>query len=144
MRLNFLSVNKAATSDFRTLVSPETQCETAAAVTPANLAKSERECPASISSWIRSFSAIRRLSQLKQKVQLLNAYKYAKVRFMEKQKAVQLAGSAKALAELLGVSQSAVSQWSEELPQQRVWQLMVLRPEWFKIRIITDMSKKSI
>ena len=50
---------------------------------------------------------------------------------MKKRKALELAGSGKALAELLGVSQSAVSQWSEELPQQRVWQLKVLRPEWF-------------
>ena len=34
------------------------------------------------------------------------------------------------LAALLGISQSAISQW-EEIPLARLWQLKVLRPEWF-------------
>jgi hypothetical protein len=46
--------------------------------------------------------------------------------------AIELAGSPKALADLLGITPSAVSQWGEDLPQTRVWQLMVLRPAWFK------------
>ena len=37
-----------------------------------------------------------------------------------------------ALAEILGVSQSAVSQWGEDIPVLRVFQLKVLRPQWFK------------
>jgi predicted transcriptional regulator len=47
-------------------------------------------------------------------------------------KAIELAGSAKELAALLGVTQSAVSQWGEDLPKARVWQLMTLRPTWFE------------
>ena len=47
-------------------------------------------------------------------------------------KAIELAGSAKELAALLGVTQSAVSQWGEDLPKARVWQLMTLRPAWFE------------
>lgn len=35
------------------------------------------------------------------------------------------------LAELLGVSQSAISQWVE-IPTARLWQLKLLKPEWFK------------
>ena len=49
---------------------------------------------------------------------------------MTKDQAIKHMGSIKALAELLGVSQAAVSQW-KEIPQQRIWQLRVLRPEWF-------------
>lgn len=51
---------------------------------------------------------------------------------MKTSKAIELAGSAKALAELLGVTVSAVSQWKENLPQARVWQLQTLRPHWFE------------
>ena len=35
------------------------------------------------------------------------------------------------LAELLGISQSAISQW-KEIPTARLWQLKLLKPEWFK------------
>lgn len=51
---------------------------------------------------------------------------------MKTQDAISLAGNAKALADLLGISQSAVSQWDEEVPKPREWQLRVLRPHWFK------------
>jgi hypothetical protein len=51
---------------------------------------------------------------------------------MNKANAIRLAGSAAELAELFGLTQSAVSQWGEKLPQARVWQLMVLKPRWFK------------
>lgn len=51
---------------------------------------------------------------------------------MKTETALNLAGSPTALAEILGISLSAVSQWGENIPQQRVWQLRVLRPEWFK------------
>jgi len=50
---------------------------------------------------------------------------------MKTQTAIDLAGSASALAELLGITQSAISQWGEDIPQARVWQLRVLRPKWF-------------
>jgi hypothetical protein len=35
------------------------------------------------------------------------------------------------LAALLGISQSAISQW-EEIPKARLWQLKLLKPKWFK------------
>lgn len=50
---------------------------------------------------------------------------------METRKAIELAGSACALARLLGVRGSAVSQWGERVPKQREWQLRLLRPSWF-------------
>jgi len=49
---------------------------------------------------------------------------------IDKRSAIELAGSVTALARLLGVSKSAVSQW-RAIPQGRVWQLKCLRPEWF-------------
>jgi DNA-binding transcriptional regulator YdaS (Cro superfamily) len=52
---------------------------------------------------------------------------------METLTAIKLAGSRSALARLLNISQPAVSQWGVNLPQARVWQLKILRPEWFKI-----------
>lgn len=51
---------------------------------------------------------------------------------METQRAIQLAGSPKALAELFGITTAAVSQWGKELPEGRKWQLRVIRPEWFE------------
>lgn len=51
---------------------------------------------------------------------------------METRKAIEMAGSMTALAAMLGISVSAVSQWGEMIPEQREWQLRVLRPEWFK------------
>lgn len=50
---------------------------------------------------------------------------------METKKAIELAGSATLLASMLGITDSAVSQWGETIPESRVWQLRVLRPEWF-------------
>ena len=49
---------------------------------------------------------------------------------MDKQKAITLAGSQSELARLLGIHRTAVHQW-KKIPQGRVYQLMVLRPEWF-------------
>jgi hypothetical protein len=51
---------------------------------------------------------------------------------MNTQKAIELAGGSSALANLLGITPGAVSQWGNELPDRRIWQLRVLRPEWFK------------
>lgn len=36
-----------------------------------------------------------------------------------------------ALAAMLGITVSAVSQWGEMIPKQREWQLRVFWPEWF-------------
>jgi len=51
---------------------------------------------------------------------------------MTKQDAIQKAGSPQALADLLKLSRPAISQWGETIPQARIWQLMALRPEWFR------------
>lgn len=51
---------------------------------------------------------------------------------MKTQLAIEKAGSAKALAELLDITGGAISQWGENVPKLRVWQLKVLRPKWFK------------
>jgi hypothetical protein len=51
---------------------------------------------------------------------------------MKTETAIQQAGGPKALADLLGITPSAVSQWKEEIPEPREWQLRVLRPEWFR------------
>jgi predicted transcriptional regulator len=49
---------------------------------------------------------------------------------MTKEQLIKLAGSQTELAKLLGISQPAVSAW-KEVPQARIWQLKLLRPEWF-------------
>ena len=49
---------------------------------------------------------------------------------MDKQQAIKLAGSQSELARLLGISRGAVHQW-KTIPTGRLYQLMVLRPEWF-------------
>jgi len=49
---------------------------------------------------------------------------------MSKFEAIKLAGSTKKLAELLGISYAAIAQW-KDIPAMRLWQLKVLRPEWF-------------
>lgn len=51
---------------------------------------------------------------------------------MKTQQAIDHAGSARALADLLGITPSAISQWGEDVPTPRTWQLRVLRPDWFK------------
>jgi len=66
-------------------------------------------------------------------VYLKHGINYAKVKPMLKTKdAIELAGSAAKLAQLLGITQSAISQWGEDVPEPRYWQLRVLRPKWFK------------
>jgi DNA-binding transcriptional regulator YdaS (Cro superfamily) len=49
---------------------------------------------------------------------------------MDKQKFIALAGSQSELARLLGIKQPSVAQW-KTVPQARIWQLMLLKPEWF-------------
>jgi len=50
---------------------------------------------------------------------------------MDKQKFIALAGSQSDLAKLLGISQAAISQW-KKVPQARIWQMKLLKPEWFR------------
>lgn len=50
---------------------------------------------------------------------------------MKTTRAVELAGGKAKLAQLLGITPGAVSQWGEDLPPSRVWQLQLLRREWF-------------
>lgn len=50
---------------------------------------------------------------------------------MSKEHFIRLAGSQRKLADLLGISQAAVAQW-KTVPKARIWQLQLLRPEWFK------------
>jgi|TARA_R110002126_G_scaffold2772_1_gene15372 DNA-binding transcriptional regulator YdaS (Cro superfamily) len=52
---------------------------------------------------------------------------------MDKLQAIKNAGSAKNLAQLLGITRAAISQWGDTVPQARVWQLKALRPEWFMV-----------
>jgi DNA invertase Pin-like site-specific DNA recombinase len=43
-------------------------------------------------------------------------------------------GSQSELARLLGVSRGAVWIWKRDgLPKSRIWQLKLLRPEWFEV-----------
>lgn len=51
---------------------------------------------------------------------------------MNTEQAIKLAGSPTALAKLLGITSAAVSQWGDDLPAARVWQLKCLKPEWFE------------
>jgi transcriptional repressor of cell division inhibition gene dicB len=51
---------------------------------------------------------------------------------MTKDQAIALAGTSMALAKMLGIQRQAISQWGDQIPQARLWQLKVLRPEWFK------------
>jgi len=49
---------------------------------------------------------------------------------MDKQKAITLAGSQSELARILGISRAAVHNW-KTIPTGRLYQLMVVKPEWF-------------
>ena len=51
---------------------------------------------------------------------------------MKTETAIQLAGNVKKLAEILVITSSAISQWGDDIPETRVWQLRVLRPGWFE------------
>jgi DNA-binding transcriptional regulator YdaS (Cro superfamily) len=51
---------------------------------------------------------------------------------MDKAQAIEKAGSAMALAKLLGITRQAISQWGDQVPQARLWQLKALKPQWFR------------
>jgi predicted transcriptional regulator len=50
---------------------------------------------------------------------------------MDKKQLIEKAGNQKALAQLLGISQAAISQW-KTVPEARIWQLKSMKPEWFE------------
>jgi predicted transcriptional regulator len=50
---------------------------------------------------------------------------------MTKEHLIELAGSQAALARLLGISDAAICKW-KTVPQARLWQLQLLKPEWFR------------
>lgn len=54
---------------------------------------------------------------------------------MKTKQAIQMAGGPGALARLLGITPGAVSQWGDEVPKARLWQLKVLKPTWFKVEL---------
>ena len=45
---------------------------------------------------------------------------------MKKEKAIAIFGSVRALADALGITEQAVHQWSDEVPQLRVYQIREL------------------
>jgi predicted transcriptional regulator len=50
---------------------------------------------------------------------------------MTKQELLKKVRNQTELAKLLGIKQPAISLW-KEIPKARLWQLKVLKPEWFK------------
>jgi len=52
---------------------------------------------------------------------------------MDIEQIIRNAGSQSELARLLGVTRGAVWIWKRDgLPKSRIWQLKLLKPEWFK------------
>jgi|GEM_PF-1952317 len=51
---------------------------------------------------------------------------------MDKQYFVNKAGTPAKLAKLLGVTRQAVNNW-QQIPKLRIFQIRVLRPEWFEV-----------
>jgi len=65
--------------------------------------------------------------------------------YMNKQTAIDFFGSASALAKALGVSKSAVSQWDEQIPMRRQFEIEhvsggVLRADYCGELVLTDDS----
>lgn len=50
---------------------------------------------------------------------------------MKTKQAIEYAGTVSNLARILGIKPAAVSQWGENVPLLRVYQLKELRPEFF-------------
>ena len=62
---------------------------------------------------------------------------------MTKAQLIQKAGAIKHLAVLLGISKAAISQW-KDVPEQRIWQLKVMRPEWFLWAPLTGVTAQAL
>jgi DNA-binding transcriptional regulator YdaS (Cro superfamily) len=61
---------------------------------------------------------------------------------MNKTKAIEKAGGLRALARLLDITPSAISQWGDALPQARLWQLKVIQPTWFKNEVLARQQDR--
>ena len=61
---------------------------------------------------------------------------------MKTETAIKHAGTPKALADLLEITPSAISQWGDDVPQAREWQLRVLRPSWFVEAVVPPKAGK--
>lgn len=62
---------------------------------------------------------------------------------MKTQTAIEKAGSIKQLAELLGISRPAISQWGEDVPPMRVFQLKAIKPDWFIENQSNELQNKN-
>jgi hypothetical protein len=51
---------------------------------------------------------------------------------MKKTELFKLAGGKRQAVYLLGISTQAVAKWGDDVPELRVFQLKVLRPQWFE------------
>ena len=51
---------------------------------------------------------------------------------MKTKDAIQLAGSAAELSRILGITQSAISQWGDDIPELSLFRLKDRKPKWFK------------
>ena len=51
---------------------------------------------------------------------------------MTKKQLLKLAGGARAVALILGISTQAVAKWGRKVPDKRIAQLQAAHPEWFK------------
>ena len=50
---------------------------------------------------------------------------------MDKKYFINKAGSINKLSAILGINRQAITKWKDQIPEGRIWQLRVLRPEWF-------------
>lgn len=51
---------------------------------------------------------------------------------MKTKDAIERAGNAAALSRILNITQSAVSQWGDDVPELSLFRLEKARPKWFK------------
>lgn len=55
---------------------------------------------------------------------------------MKTKDAIQLAGSAAELSRILGITQSAISQWGDDIPELSLFRLKDRKPKWFKKPVV--------
>ncbi|NMM21559.1 MAG: Cro/Cl family transcriptional regulator [Rhodoferax sp.] len=51
---------------------------------------------------------------------------------MKTKDAIELAGSAAALSRILNITQSAICQWGDDIPELSLFRLKERKPAWFK------------
>lgn len=62
---------------------------------------------------------------------------------MKTKKAIELAGNASTLSSLLEITRGAISQWGEDVPEGRIWQLRSIRPEWF-VEVVSQVPVEQV